>query len=67
MHDTKTKNGRRTILLTQRAYEALRRQKVQTLEIELKSGKASAEYEDLVFVTKNNCLTQQFIVQEGIE
>ena len=67
MHDTKTKNGRRTIPLTQKAYEVLRRQKVQKLEIELKSKKAPEEYENLVFVTKNNRPTQQFIVQEGIE
>ena len=40
MHDTKTKNGRRTIPLTQKAYEALRRQKVQKLEIELNGRKA---------------------------
>ncbi len=32
-----------------------------------KGGKASEEYENLVFVTKNNRPTQQFIVQEGIE
>lgn len=67
MHDTKTKNGRRTIPLTQKAYEALRRQKIQTLEIEVKGRKALAEYENLVFVTKNNRPTQHFIVQEGIE
>ena len=66
MHDTKTKNGRRTIPLTQKAYEALRRQKVQKLEIELKGRKAPEGYEDLVFVTRNNRPTQQFIVQEGI-
>ena len=66
MHDTKTKNGRRTIPLTQKAYEALRKQKVQKLEIELKSRKAPEGYEDLVFVTRNNRPTQQFIVQEGI-
>ena len=67
MHDTKTKNGRRTIPLTQKAYEALRRQRVWKLEIELKGRKALEEYEDLVFVTKNNRPTQQFIVQGGIE
>lgn len=66
MHDTKTKNGRRTIPLTQKAYEALRRQKDQKLEIELKGRKVPEEYENLVFVTKNNRPTQQFIVQEGI-
>ena len=67
MHDTKTKNGRRAVPLTQKAYEVLRKQKVQKLEIELKSKKAPEEYENLVFVTKNNRPTQQFIVLEGIE
>lgn len=66
MHDTKTKNGRRTIPLTQKAYEDLRKQKVQKLEIELKGRKAPEGYEDLVFVTKNNRPTQQFIVQQDI-
>ena len=61
------RNGRRTIPLTQKAYEALRRQKVQKLEIELKCRKAPEEYENLVFVTKNNRPTPRFIVQEGIE
>ncbi len=39
----------------------------QKLEIELKGRMAPEEYENLVFVTKNNRPTQQFIVQEGIE
>ncbi len=62
MHDTKTKNSRRAISLTQKAYEALRRQRVQKLEIELKGRKAPEEYENLVFVTKNSRPTQQFTV-----
>ena len=53
--------------MLEKAYEALRRQKVQKLGMELKGRKASEEYENLVFVTKNNRPTQQFIVQEGIE
>ena len=64
MHDTKTKNGRRTIPLTQKAYEDLRKQKVQKLEIELKGRKAPEGYEDLVFVTKNNKPTTQFLVSD---
>lgn len=67
MHATKTKNGKRTIPLTQRAYEALKRQRVKKMEIELKGKVASLGYENLVFVTKNNQPTQQFIIQEGIE
>ena len=65
-HDTKTKNGRRDIPLTQRAYEALRRQRAKKLQIELKGLKAPEGFENLVFVTKNNRPTQQFIVEEGI-
>lgn len=66
LHDTKTMNGRRDIPLTQRAYEALRRQRVKKLQVELKGRKAPDGYENLVFVTKNNRPTQQFIVEEGI-
>ena len=65
-HDTKTKNGRRDIPMTQRAYEALRRQRAKKLQIELKGLKAPEGFENLVFVTKNNRPTQQFIVEEGI-
>ena len=65
-HDTKTKNGRRDIPLTQRAYEALRRQRAKKLQIEMKGLKAPEGFENLVFVTKNNRPTQQFIVEEGI-
>lgn len=65
-HDTKTKNGRRDIPLTQRAYEALRRQRAKKLQIELKGLMAPEGFENLVFVTKNNRPTQQFIVEEGI-
>ena len=66
MHDTKTKNGRRMIPLTNKAYEALQNQRRLKQELELKCGKAD-EYENLVFVTKNNRPTQQFIVQDTIE
>ena len=66
LHATKTKNGKRTIPLTQKAHEALRRQRVKKLEIELKGLKAPEGYGNLVFVTKNNKPTQQFIVAEGI-
>ena len=65
-HDTKTKNGRRDVPLTQRAYEALKRQRAKKLQIELKGLKAPEGFENLVFVTKNNRPTQQFIVEEGI-
>jgi site-specific recombinase XerD len=52
--------------LTQRAYKALRRQRAKKLQIELKGLKAPEGFENLVFVTKNNRPTQQFIVEEGI-
>ncbi len=65
-HDTKTRNGRRDIPLTRRAYDALKRQRAQKMQIELKGIKAPEGYEDLVFVTRNNKPTQQFLVQQGI-
>ena len=64
MHDTKTKNSRRTIPLTQRAYDALKQQKVQKFQIRLKGKVAPEGFEDLVFVTRNNRPTQQFLVQK---
>lgn len=64
MHDTKTKNSRRTIPLTQRAYDALKQQKVQKFHILIKGKIAPEGFEDLVFVTRNNRPTQQFLVQE---
>ena len=64
MHDTKTMNSRRTIPLTQRAYDALKQQKVQKFQIRLKGKIAPEGFEDLVFVTRNNRPTQQFLVQE---
>lgn len=66
MHDAKTKNGRRTIPLTTKALEALRRQRVQKQKILFKGIETEEQYRDLVFVTKNNRPTQQFIVQEAI-
>lgn len=64
MHDTKTNNGKRMIPLTERVIKALKRQKIQKNKIRLKGKIAPKEYEDLVFVTKNNNPTQQFLVQE---
>ncbi len=66
MHDTKTNNGKRTIPLTERAIRALKRQKIQKQEIRIKGKAAPEGYEDLVFVTKNNKPTQQFLVQESM-
>ena len=64
-HDTKTRNSRRTIPLTTKALEVLKRQKIQRQMILLRNAvNAQDEYKDLVSVTKNNRPTQQFIVQE---
>ena len=64
-HDTKTVNGKRTIPLTSRATEALKRQRLLRQKVWLKhAADAQSEYKDLVFVTKKNRPTQQFIVQE---
>ncbi|MCD8397942.1 MAG: site-specific integrase [Lachnospiraceae bacterium] len=67
MHDTKTKSGVRTIPLTQKAVKVLNSQKLQKQKIVSKGKTAESEYCDLVFVTKNNKPTQQFIVQECME
>ena len=67
MHAPKTQNSKRDVPLTQRAYEALKRQRVKKLQIDLKGLNAPSGCENLVFVTKNNRPTQQFIVKEGIK
>lgn len=64
MHDTKTHNGKRTIPLTKKAVSVLRNQKLQKQEIVLKGKTAPKEYENLVFVTKNNQPTQQFLLNQ---
>lgn len=67
-HDTKTHNSKRTIPLTTRAMEALKKQRVRGQEILLKNAQtAQDEYKNLVFVTRNNRPTQQFIVQECMD
>ena len=67
MHDTKTNNGRRTIPLTEKAVNTLKRQKLQKQEIVLKGKAAPKEYENLVFVTKNNQPTQQFLINQCMD
>lgn len=67
MHETKTKSGRRTIPLTKKAIKALEDQRSQKEAIVRKGKVAEPEYSDLVFVTKNNRPTHQFLVQEGME
>ena len=67
LHPTKTNKGLRDIPLTSKAIAALRQQYFmkQTL---VNSGKEPLEeFENLVFVTKNNRPTTQFLVTECIE
>lgn len=67
LHPTKTNKGLRDIPLTARAVTALRQQYFakQTL---INKGKTPLKgYEDLVFVTKNNRPTTQFLVSECID
>lgn len=66
VHDTKTNNGKRDIPLTPTAIKALKRQRVLKQEILLKGKKAPEGYENLVFFTKNNKPTQQFLIQESM-
>ena len=67
-HDTKTHNSKRSIPLTTKAITVLKQQKVVRQKIFLKHANDSIdEYRDLVFVTRNNRPTQQFIVQECID
>ena len=65
MHDTKTSNGIRKIPLTARATMALRMQLALKEKISEKY-KADSEYANLVFVTKKNKPTQEFIIRECI-
>lgn len=64
MHDTKTDNGERVIPLTEKAIKTLKKQKIRKQEIILKGKMPVEGYENLVFVTRNNRPTQQFIIQE---
>lgn len=67
-HDTKTHNSKRLIPLTKKAIAVLKQQKLVRQKIFLEHvADALDEYKDLVFVTKNNRPTQQFIVQECID
>lgn len=63
LHDAKTKNGKRLIPLTAKAVTALMDQKKQNQKI-TKEKVAMPGYENLVFITKNNRPTQQFIITE---
>lgn len=67
-HDTKTHNSKRTIPLTSRAIAVLKQQRIMRQKILLQhAADTQDEYKDLVFVTKNNRPTQQFIIQECMD
>ena len=67
-HDTKTHNSKRTIPLTSRAIVALKQQRILRQKILLQhAADTQDEYKDLVFVTRNNRPTQQFIIQECLD
>ena len=67
-HDTKTHNSKRTIPLTSRALAALKQQRIMRQRILLQhAADTQDEYKDLVFVTRNNRPTQQFIIQECLD
>lgn len=66
MHDTKTVNGKRIIPLTAKAIKALKNQRIKKQEIIFSGKTAPKEYENLIFITRNNQPTQQFLVQESI-
>lgn len=67
LHPTKTNKGLRDIPLTERAITALRKQYFVKQTIN-NSGKEPMEgFENLVFVTKNNRPTTQFLVSECID
>ena len=67
MHDTKTNNGKRTIPLTAKAINSLKCQKLQKQENILKGKTAKEEFQNLVFVTKNNQPTQQFLINQCMQ
>ena len=67
MHDTKTNNGKRTIPLTAKAINSLKCQNLQKQEIILKGKTAKEEFQNLVFVTKNNQPTQQFLINQCMQ
>lgn len=66
LHPTKTNKGRRDIPLTTKAVMALRQQFFIKQALINKGKRPLDGYENLVFVTKNNRPTTQFLVSESI-
>lgn len=67
MHDTKTSNGERAIPLTVKALNSLKNQKIQKQKIILKGKSSKKEFQNLVFVTRNNQPTQQFLINQCMQ
>lgn len=67
IHKPKTKSGQRVIPLTQKAVEALERQKIQKQMIIFKGNYAEEKFSDLVFVTGNNKPTQDTLIKSCID
>lgn len=66
LHPTKTHSGLRDIPLSQKAVKALKQQYFVKQSVINKGKKPLEGYENLVFVTKNNKPTTQFLVSECI-
>lgn len=66
LHPTKTNKGMRSIPLTETAIKALKRQYIMKQAISSDKEPMNG-FENLVFVTKNNRPTTQFLVTECIE
>lgn len=67
LHPTKTNKGLRDIALTEKAISTLRQQHFIKQTIANGGKEAMEGFENLVFVTKNNRPTTQFLVNECIE
>lgn len=67
LHATKTNKGLRDIPLSAKAMEAFRQQYVLKQTIMNKEKEPLEGFENLVFVTKNNRPTTQFLVSESID
>ncbi len=66
LHPAKTNKGMRDIPLTENAIAALKNQRLVKRSIINKGKEALEGYEDLVFVTRNNRPTTQFLISECI-
>lgn len=66
LHSTKTNKGMRDIPLTEKAIKALKQQHFMK-QTRVSSKEPMEGFENLVFVTKNNKPTTQFLVTECIE